>query len=166
MVCICNHIGESLCVRGWFQSQLSALSTVSTEQGKSEKGTQLHKPISLKTQIQIQRTRVRGCRQAQLVPKLRPEKKAGGRKECHRHCHRRGTDTESAAAKQTGGTECLVQVKSAVCGHRVTTATVCATCIRDILQVQICSGTMIYCHHIFLSIMANGRRLRTNTNTT
>ena len=55
----------------------------------------------------------------------------------------------------------------AVCGHSVvTTATVSATCIHDILQVQICSGTMIYCHHIFLSIMANGRRLRTNTNTT
>ena len=122
MVCACNHIGESLCVRGWFQSQLSALSTVSTEQGKSEKGAQLRKPIPLKTQIQIQRTRVRGCRQAhQLVPKLRPEKKAGGRKECHRHCHRRGTDTESAAAKQTGGTECLVQVKSAVILQSVVT---------------------------------------------
>ena len=104
-------------MRGWFQSQLSALSTVSTEQGKSEKGAQLHKPISLKTQIQIQRTRVRGCRQAQLVPKLRPEKKAGGRKECHstatevQHCHRRSTDTESAAGKQIGGTECLVWCK-------------------------------------------------------
>ena len=54
----------------------------------------------------------------------------------------------------------------AVCGHSVTTAIVSATCMHDILQVEICSGTVNYCHHIFLSIMANGRRLRTNTNTT
>ena len=93
MVCACSHIGESRCVRGWFQSQLSAPSTVSTEQRKSRGGevAQLTNTELLKAQTRLQRTRVRGCRQAQLVPKLRPEKKAGGRKECHtapevQHC--------------------------------------------------------------------------------